>query len=218
MAINWQAAREGDACPPIYYSQHFFREAMPSRSLSTSRRTSMASISRCGKKAGWSSKAPCATRPESPCRRRSSSSITATCCSTSSRPIPTHKGITKSKAWETASSWSMSMPYTADSCERAPPSILTRRARKCNATSPCIAGVLISGKLVDEDGKEWQIGESYGYANTVKYEHAQGPAEPEVLGKLQPDEFPEQIQAHRTPKKLRRLPLLSAKAITRAAT
>jgi hypothetical protein len=45
------------------------------------------------------------------------------------------------------------------------PIVIDRANRKTQLDFELKRGVTISGKFVDEDGNDWQIGQSYGYAN-----------------------------------------------------
>ena len=112
MVINWQAAREGNADPPIYYPSTFSRSEAE-WSLSTNRRLRTTSTSRGGKRADSRSREPSATRAEDRCPKRLSSCTIAICSSTSPPLTPTSKAATAFRAWAMAGSSSTWTPFTA---------------------------------------------------------------------------------------------------------
>ena len=89
------------ASPPIYYPGTFSRNDAKQITFDKGQKKVDNIDILCRKKAVWFSREPSATRPENRCRKPSSSRIDPTCSSISLPPIPTHKGITRSKAWAT---------------------------------------------------------------------------------------------------------------------
>ena len=166
MAINWRAAREGNACPPIYYPSTFSRSDAKLITFDKEQRVDDVNIT-LKKEGGLDHRGNRArrgrqTRPGSICRRASARHALRL-----RHRLHRHKGVIKSRAWGTAS-------YGSRRCrsprirEKRSPRDLDKTEQENRRDFTLKRGVSISGKFVDEKGKDWQIGESYGWANIVK--------------------------------------------------
>ena len=101
MALNWRAAREGNAFSPIYYPGVFSRSDAKAVAFDKGQNADNIDIT-LRKEGGLVLEGTVPTSPARPFRKPSSSRIIATCLLTSPRPTPTRRAITRFKAWEMA--------------------------------------------------------------------------------------------------------------------
>ncbi|MGO9113542.1 MAG: M56 family metallopeptidase [Thermoguttaceae bacterium] len=167
MAINWQAAQEGDACPPIYYPGTFSRK--DAKLIIFDKEKSVDNVNITLQKAGGLT-------------------LEGTVRDEAGNPVP--------EAFVVADRRDMLFDFVTaytdeqgryqieglgegeftvhvDAVHRGfvrmrTPLDLDKDSKKTRRDFTLARGVAISGKLVDEKGKDWQIGSSYGYANVIK--------------------------------------------------
>ena len=168
MAIDWQAAREGDAWPPIYYPSTFSRSAAKLITFDKSPRVEGVNITR---------------------RKKGGMVIEGTVRDEAGKPVPEAFVVVDRRDMF----FDFNTAYTdaqghyridglgagqflvhVDAVHRGfvrtrVPLNLDKTSTKVQRDFTLNRGVLISGKFVDQNGDAWKIGESYGYANIVNY-------------------------------------------------
>jgi len=163
MAINWRAAKEGNAHPPIYYPGTFSRND--------------------AKLVRFDGKQKC-ENIDIRLRRKGGLILEGTVTDDTGKPVP--------EAFVVAHRRDMLFDFVTDYTDKQgryqiqglgdgeflvhvdaahrelvrtrTPIVIDRANRRAQLDFALKRGVTISGKFVDEDGNDWQIGQSYGHA------------------------------------------------------
>ena len=171
MAINWRAAKEGNAHPPIYYPGTFSRND--------------------AKLIRFDGKQEC-ENIDIRLQRKGGLILEGTVTDDTGKPVP--------EAFVVAHRRDMLFDFVTDYTDKQgryqiqglgdgeflvhvdaahrelvrtrTPIVIDRANRRTQLDFALKRGVTISGKFVDEDGNDWQIGQSHGYANIEDW---QGP-------------------------------------------
>lgn len=164
MAINWRAAKEGNAQPPIYYPGTFSRND--------------------AKLIRFDEKQEC-ENIDFRLRRKGGLILEGTVTDDTGKPVPeafvvVHRRdmlfdfvtdyTDKKGSYQIQGLGDGEFLVHVDAAHRElvrtrTPIVIDSANRKTQLDFALKRGVTISGKFVDEDGNDWQIGESYGYAN-----------------------------------------------------
>ena len=172
MAINWRAAKEGNAHPPIYYPGTFSRND--------------------AKLIRFDEKQEC-ENIDIRLRRKGGLILEGTVTDDTGKPVPEAFVVVHRRdmlfdfvtdytdeqgSYQIQGLGDGEFLVHVDAAHRElvrtrTPIVIDRANRRAQLGFELKRGVTISGKFVDEDGNDWQIGQSYGYANIKDW---QGPA------------------------------------------
>ena len=167
MAINWRAAKEGHACPPIYYPGLFSRDDAKLITFDKSRVVHDVNIM---------------------LRKEGGLVIEGTVRDEAGRPIPEAFVVVdrpdmlfdfntaytdKEGRYQIQGMGSGEFLIHVDAVHRGfvrlrSPIHLDSTGTRTQRDFTLARGVLILGKLVDEKGNDWEIGQSYGWANIIE--------------------------------------------------
>jgi beta-lactamase regulating signal transducer with metallopeptidase domain len=171
MAINWRAAKEGNAHPPIYYPGTFSRNDAKLIKFDEKQERENIDIR---------------------LRRKGGLILEGTVTDDTGKPVP--------EAFVVAHRRDMLFDFITDYTDKKgryrirglgdgeflvhvdaahrelvrtrTPIVIDSENRRTQLDFALKQGVTISGKFVDEDGNDWQIGQSYGYANIEDWQGA----------------------------------------------
>jgi hypothetical protein len=171
MAINWQGAREGTADPPVYYPGTFSRNDAKPITFDKARTVDGADIT---------------------LRKEGGFIIEGTVRDEAGKPIPEAFVVVhrRDMLFDFVTAYTDDQGHYqihglgegefllhVDAVHRGfvrmrLPVNLGKASEKTRRNITLARGVLISGKFVDGNGNDWQIGESYGHANLIKDQNA----------------------------------------------
>ena len=167
MAINWQGAREGNAYPPIYYPSTFSRSDAKLIAFDKEQNADNANIT---------------------LKKEGGVVLEGTVLDEAGKPMPEAFVVVNRRdmLFDFVTAYTDEQGhYTiqglgdgeftvhVDAVHRGfvrtrTPLDLDKASKKARRDFALARGVAISGKFVDEKGKDWQIGTSFGFANVVK--------------------------------------------------